>query len=82
MRLFAGETLVQKKGIYFIMLLLVAASLALSCDDDDDDSCHCGTRKWNGFVLRLHPTILLNMQDMMVITLKSLDIVHTWGSII
>jgi len=37
MRLFAGETLVQKKGIYFIMLLLVAAGLALSCDDDDDE---------------------------------------------
>ena len=77
MRLFAGETLVQKKGIYFITLLLVAASLALSCDDDDE--VHCGTRKWKGFVLRLHPTILLNMQDMMVMTLKLLDIAHTWG---
>ena len=36
MRLFAGEKLVQRKGIYFIMLFLVAASLLLSCDDDDD----------------------------------------------
>ena len=35
MRVFAGEKLVQRKGIYFIMLLLVAASVTLSCDDDD-----------------------------------------------
>jgi hypothetical protein len=36
MRPFPGEKLVQRKGIYFIMLFLVAASMSLSCDNDDD----------------------------------------------
>jgi hypothetical protein len=36
-RLLAGEKLVLRKGIYFIMLLLVAVALLIGCDDDDDD---------------------------------------------
>ena len=81
MRLFAGENLVQRKGIYFIMLFLVAASMSLSCDDDDDERLNCGNRKWKNSVPQLHPTILLNMLNMMVMIMKSQDIVHKWDSI-
>ena len=35
---------------------------------------NCGNRKWKNSVRQLHPTILLNMRNMMVMTMKSLDI--------